>query len=830
MLEDQLEPDERRVFDLAFEILGDAPLPAEELVDRIRAAGGWAHLDDADDDELVEELIDVLTVTDRFWVREPPLVHRVDLLLEGVVLTHRLTEREVERGGIELEPDIGVIDFDFDHDTDVVVGDQVVATELEPDENWFAWVFPDGLPAECLPGDLVAIRRIGSAFELLHGPELDTAVVAADSGEVISALAPRLDQAAEEGVGFESTEAVMSVLCWSPGAFSSPLPPVSELLADAGASRQGDYFGPADAEWELPGARFVRAMQERLFRRWGFGECCEEAFDLVDDAWQAHARGDESPYDPAEIRSALAHSAVSLAVLENWEDLAAEPEQIQSFLAPVVATTRRDAAPALHMVAVTLERSGRALEAEKRYEQAVLADADFVPPSEALGLYAFERGDLERARLLLDRSAEPGRHHPVAELLAELAPPAADVGRNDPCPCGSGRKFKVCHLGKSLGDGVSEAKLLLQKALIHLHRRDGRLLDELLFPFGVDAERLVEDEFVADVAVFEAGSLVGFLQDRAGVLPPGEQAEGQLWAATPRRLYEVVEDVPGERLDLRDLTSGDRMVVEERLGSVGRQAGDYLLARVVRPDSEPAIIGLPIEVPMRSRDALLEVLDAGADAVDLIAWYEAATAPPRIQNRSGEDFVICELTVDPGVEGTDEVAAGLDVCFGADARKPDGSMWDWTVTAPQGTEGERLVAGQISWEDGVLECSTNSEERADELVAMLLSVFPNLAVEDDVRTPIDEVPVPDGDGSPLLSPADAPPEVQAAMREHIRAYEESWVDEPIPALEGMTPRQAVQDPTRREDVERLLAGMPSDQDGLLMDTSRVRMLLGIDED
>jgi uncharacterized protein YecA (UPF0149 family) len=39
---------------------------------------------------------------------------------------------------------------------------------------------------------------------------------------------------------------------------------------------------------------------------------------------------------------------------------------------------------------------------------------------------------------------------PVFEEGAEDAepeppPPAAKVGRNDPCPCGSGKKYKKCH-------------------------------------------------------------------------------------------------------------------------------------------------------------------------------------------------------------------------------------------------------------------------------------------------------------------------------------------------------------------------------------------------
>jgi uncharacterized protein YecA (UPF0149 family) len=32
---------------------------------------------------------------------------------------------------------------------------------------------------------------------------------------------------------------------------------------------------------------------------------------------------------------------------------------------------------------------------------------------------------------------------PVASM-EDVAPSAAKVGRNDPCPCGSGKKFKKC--------------------------------------------------------------------------------------------------------------------------------------------------------------------------------------------------------------------------------------------------------------------------------------------------------------------------------------------------------------------------------------------------
>ena len=35
------------------------------------------------------------------------------------------------------------------------------------------------------------------------------------------------------------------------------------------------------------------------------------------------------------------------------------------------------------------------------------------------------------------------------------------------------------------------------------------------------------------------------------------------------------------------------------------------------------------------------------------------------------------------------------------------------------------------------------------------------------------------------------PELQEAVRQHIERYESKWVDDEIPALDGLTPRQAL---------------------------------------
>ena len=49
----------------------------------------------------------------------------------------------------------------------------------------------------------------------------------------------------------------------------------------------------------------------------------------------------------------------------------------------------------------------------------------------------------------------------------------------------------------------------------------------------------------------------------------------------------------------------------------------------------------------------------------------------------------------------------------------------------------------------------------------------------------------------------------------------------IPALDGLTPREAASDPTRRDDLIRLLATFPAATDPTQMDPERLRTMLGL---
>lgn len=255
--------------------------------------------------------------------------------------------------------------------------------------------------------------------------------------------------------------------------------------------------------------------------------------------------------------------------------------------------------------------------------------------------------------------------------------------------------------------------------------------------------------------------------------------------------------------------------------------------------AEHQIVGGIEPVSLGQREALIELLD-DPDPVELISFLSARFAPPRIQNTEGEDLVDCRITVrvpDPAV-----LAARLDDRLdrdddqGGDDQGGDdqgdghgSSAWTETVV----TMGMPRIRSQVKLDGDVATITANSDERADRTLLLLLELAPDAEVLTDERTPLGRdldqalaASSPGAAGSERLDPGD--PMVQQVVNEFIRQSEDAWVDEPIPALGGITPRDAVADPTRRDDVVRLLDSFPKvPPGGVGMDPDRLRRLLDL---
>ena len=120
----------------------------------------------------------------------------------------------------------------------------------------------------------------------------------------------------------------------------------------------------------------------------------------------------------------------------------------------------RVARPALRWLrAKAYERLGDLEQAEATYHAAESLDPSWPLTLMSLARYASDRGDAERGLSLLRRAGVTAEHELVV-LLEHFQPaPRPGLGRNHPCWCGSGRKYKVCHLHRVAGQTVLERPL-----------------------------------------------------------------------------------------------------------------------------------------------------------------------------------------------------------------------------------------------------------------------------------------------------------------------------------------------------------------------------------
>lgn len=113
---------------------------------------------------------------------------------------------------------------------------------------------------------------------------------------------------------------------------------------------------------------------------------------------------------------------------------------------------------------------------------------------------------------------------------------------------------------------------------------------------------------------------------------------------------------------------------------------------------------------------------------------------------------------------------------------------------------------------------------------MLTSVAGARLLSEDRQKP-EELPSASASRSERLQEA-PPPEALEVLDAHMAAYEEQWLDMSIPALGGATPREAVEDPQLRGELEGLLddfewSAHRHDGPRRGMDARRIRALLGL---
>ena len=834
-----------------------------------------------DADAMLAEVLDedtgpVVPLADERWAWIPAL-------LDGRIFTHRLSEAEVTHDMIGWGPDLAPVSMLTEIDTYQRLADDSPITDVSPflDGDVFAargvpMTAVDNEGALLLPpghfavlgvaaGDLVGLRVTTNGFELAK-------VGKTVSCNIGTKLASLLDERPDRPEMLDA--AVWTVCADDDSAFREPTEPLGDLLAASGLACEGDWIacdGFDFAAWRAAG------RIERIKARYQLDEdealavlvtvrLYEQTRDLVEAVQAAQDSGDtdhlteivarlaprseplpseggqEPESDRTTVRAALEFLADPAVAAAALAELTSEEEDSAVALG-VFAESAEPLAPRAARPALRWLRA-KAHEALADFEQAeaTLHAAESLDPSWPLTLlslarYASDRGDAERGLALLHRAGAP-HDHELVQLLEGFRPaPRPDLGRNQRCWCGSGRKYKVCHLNRE--------QLPLEQRAAWLYQKAGAgLLDGPFAPLLVETAQArahfwdfpealmvaIQDALVCDAVLFEGGAFADFLDTRGFLLPEDERLLVEQWLLVERSVHEVLDVSRGQGFTLRDVRTGDVHRVRERAASTQVKVGEFFCARVVPAGDTMQIFGGMEPVSLGEREGLMALLDDGPGPVELVAALSRRFAPPVLQNTEGEPLMICDARL--RVDDPAALARALDDTYQREDDQPDGtSVWLEHVV----THGMERIRAHVELRGDELHVHANSMTRFERVLATVRALDPSVIVLSDTREPAGDLRAVQrlaGRGpetsADLLDPA-TDPAIAAALDEMARKHEESWLDEPIPALAGHTPRECADDPTRRPDLIRLLDSFPQDTDQPgTMSPARLRAALGLD--
>ena len=428
---------------------------------------------------------------------------------------------------------------------------------------------------------------------------------------------------------------------------------------------------------------------------------------------------------------------------------------------------------------------------------------------------------------------------------------APHAERNAPCPCGSGKKYKKCCLARD------EHRAGEASASAWMHATDERLVFEMARfaqeRFGEpwwDASTAGFDNPEGELQLFLPWSVYGvpiegrpiadwFLDERRRRLPDAERS----WLHAQRRawlsVWEVTGVDPGRGVSLRDLLTGEERQVLEVRGSKTLIVRDTILGRVVDHDGISVLCGIhprplpPLdaaEVVRRVRGRLRRksaipaerLRDAKIGRYLIARWEDQVEEvdlrhdlPPRLRNTDGDELLLTtdHFTVRP--EDRAALEASLLGMEEVEPPAPDNPEPCFTFVRAGNAMNpgwDNTILGSVRLSSDALVLETNSVVRADALRARLESICGAL-VRHVVREHSDPTALlarAASDGPTPRAEIDESPEVQQLLRDFRARHMAAWIDQPVPALGGKTPRQAAGSQQGRASLDLLLRSIEHD--------------------
>ena len=440
----------------------------------------------------------------------------------------------------------------------------------------------------------------------------------------------------------------------------------------------------------------------------------------------------------------------------------------------------------------------------------------------------------------LETSAWPLHDAPEGKPVARDLP---KVGRNDPCPCGSGKKFKKCCARETAEPTTEDSKNgAISRALAWLSSRHAKAFKTALTAAINDELGNEEQDRLAEVddedwegiqinavewLLAEGSIAVKGSPRRVAdlLLAPGGPAfapEQRRWieqlSRRPLRAYDITDVLPGVGMTLCDAldTEAPPIRVLERSGSTQTRPGTLIGARImeVAGHHELSDAAYPFS-PLMNAALLAALREAEEDAGDSrtralstiirrfwIAQYaQPLPLPTVIDSHTGDPILL--ITDHYRVADWDTLAKALESQPDVEGERASG--WSRLIECDDGLK-RPLASINPGKRDDRIEVFYKTQNLADQGRSWF-EALAGESVEFAGRVLSDPKGIMNQAAAGASKPAapDLPPDVMADLVEKAlyRSYAH-WADEPIPALGHKTPRQAITTPAGVERVKGLL--------------------------
>jgi hypothetical protein len=290
-------------------------------------------------------------------------------------------------------------------------------------------------------------------------------------------------------------------------------------------------------------------------------------------------------------------------------------------------------------------------------------------------------------------------------------------------------------------------------------------------------------------------------------------------------LYRVAgHDAKVGTINLEDVLLGGAVTVHDQLMSENIENNVFFAARAfpagrfhfVELAGPPLGAGMGLEAVEFLRRCGMEFTPEGLrrDA-HMFGWlwqwidqWQATRKPTRLCNTDGEEFLwhIASFSVANPDETRKTLMKRKDIDYDGEA---DELVWSTPADRDSGAMGDTVTLGRMEFIGDELVVTVNSAQRFTR-ARQWLEKLPGVAFksvrnrrwnEAEKDRPLDERISPP-------EPVEMTPELNAAVQEMMNKHYTAWIDMPLPALGGKTPRQACRTEAGRQQVTMLIRTMP----------------------